>query len=400
MSLLNKLGNRETRDYSGGTFTDPYALPNYLVPTPAQAAYLDGGIPITTQAALRHPAVFACIRLIADVIASLPIDAHDPNGIEITPLPSKLEKPSAYAWMSEWMWQVVASLLTNGNAIGLYGAFDWRAFPLQVDLINPDTAHIEKNGETGLKQFRIGQKILTEDQVWHLPGPQLPGELAGLSPLHYAARTICMGLEAEKFGRDFYTNGITPTATLETDQQVNADQALEIKQRVKDSMASRDMVVLGAGMRLNPWQMTAQESQVIESLTANAVAVCQIFGVPPEMIGIAHPGKQSLTYANREQRAQDFLNNAINPWLVRIERSLSAWFPRGTYVKFNTGGLLRSDLLTRYQAYELGIQNNFVLPSEARALEDMPPVSGIDDKPLPAQSPPQQQGSNNDKQSG
>jgi hypothetical protein len=167
MSLLNKLGHRETRDYSGGTFTDPYGLPSYLVPTPAQSAYLDGGIPITTQTALRHPAVFACIRLIADVIASLPVDAYNPDG---------------------------------------------------------------------------------DDQVWHLPGPQFPGDLAGMSPIKYAARTISSGSKPK-------SSVTTTSATASPDRDARnrsasqRDQAKEIKQRVKDVDANRDIVVLGAGMR-------------------------------------------------------------------------------------------------------------------------------------------------------
>jgi HK97 family phage portal protein len=356
---------------------------------------------MSVETAMRHWAVWACVRVIADTISALPVDAFARTGDFIEPLPQRLITPSAYATKLEWLWQIMASLLTQGNAYGLISAEDRLGYPTQVDLISPQAVRVEK--QDGRKVFLVGGKTLTTEQMWHLPGPQLPGELEGMSPLRYAARTIGLGLQAEQFGTDFFQNGIHPTATLETDQQVNSDQAVEIKDRVRKSMASREMVVLGAGMKLNPWQLKAEDAQFLETQRYNATAVAQIFGVPAEMIGAADSGS-TVTYANREQRAQDFLNNAINPWLARLEDSLTAWFPRGTYVKFNTGALLRSDLLNRYKAHEIGIRNNFLLPSEARGLENLPKINGIDDKPLPATAPGNgggsSQGSGNNGQSG
>lgn len=379
MSLFRKL---ERRDYGGGVFTNPLGLPPDFIPTNGQLAYLDGrGGSMSSNQAMRHWAVWACIRIIADVISTLPIDAYDRQGNEIEPLPPRLVTPSAYATALQWKWQVLASVLLRGNAYGMYASFDRLEYPTQVDIISPDCVYVKKNA-AGKKVFDIGGEILTTDQVWHLPGPQMPGELAGMSPIRYAARTITLGLDAEKFGADYYQNGIFPTAVLESDQLINGDQAKEMKERVRQATASRDMAVLGAGLKLNPYQIAASDSMFLETQRLNAASIAQIFGVPPEMIGAAPQGR-TLTYANREQRAQDFLVNAINPWIARLEESLTAWFPRGTYVKFNTGALLRSDLITRYQAYQIGIRNNFVLPSEARELEDMPNIPGLDDKELP-----------------
>lgn len=396
MSLLKKL---ERRDYGGGVFSNPYGLPPGFIPTNGMAGLIDGGGYIaSSDAAMRHYTVFACVRIIADVISTLPIEVFTADGNPIEPVPTRLVTPSAYATRLSWTWQVMASLLLRGNGYGLIGAIDRLGYPTQVDIIAPEGVRVDKD-DRGRKIFRIGNQVLTSEQVWHIAGPQMPGDLEGMSPIRYASRTISVGLDAEKFGSDYMRNGIHPTATLETDQQVNSDQAKEIKKRIKDGMANRDLAVLGAGMHLNPWQITAEESQFLETLRHNTVSVAQIFGVPPEMLGAATRGS-SITYANREQRAQDFLNTAINPWLARLEESLSAWFPRGTYVRYNTKELLRSDTLTRFQAHEIAIQNNFELPSEARAAEDLPPIAGIDNKPLPGTAGGSSQGSgtNNDGQ--
>ena len=393
MSLLSRIKGEklEKRDYGGGVFTtDPdsynYGLPPGAIPTNGMLGGGGGLGAMSMNRALRNWAVFACIRIIADTISSLPIDLFGPDGEPVPGGDTRLRTPSAYASITQWLWQVMCSTLTIGNAYGLVSATDRMDYPKQIDLISPQGICVEKN-DAGLIVLRSGTKVLQPGEFWWLPGPQLPGDLQGLSPIAFAARTINLGLAAQDFSSDFFQNGINPTAVLQTAQTVNSDQASEIKQRVKSAMGQNDIVVLGAGMELNPWQLSAQESQFLETEIHNATAVAQIFGVPPEMLGAATRGS-SVTYANREQRAQDFLNNAINPWLVRLEESLSGWFPRGTYVKFNTGALLRSDLVTRYNSYQTGIRNNILLPSEAREFENLPEIPGIDDKLLPGPPSP------------
>jgi HK97 family phage portal protein len=82
----------------------------------------------------------------------------------------------------------------------------------------------------------------------------------------------------------------------------------------------------------------------------------------------------SLTYANLEQRSARLLRVTLLPWMVRIEKALSALMANPRYMKFNANGLLRSDLTTRYAAYATGIASGFLLPDEAREREDLPPM--------------------------
>ena len=89
---------------------------------------------------------------------------------------------------------------------------------------------------------------------------------------------------------------------------------------------------------------------------------------------IAADSGSSLTYANVEQRDLSLLKYAIGPWLVRLESALTDLVPRGQYVKFNAGGLLRTDLKTRYEAHEIGIRAGFLTVDEARELEDREPL--------------------------
>lgn len=384
MSLFRRVERVEARDYGGGIFSNPYGLAPGAIPEPWMVdTYDPSGASMGVNKALRNWAVYSCVRTICDTLSGLPIDVFTGDTIPVKPTPTKLVNPSSAATITQWMWQSGASLLLRGNVYGLIAATDRYEYPQQVDIIPPDIVRVDKD-KAGHKVFYVDQgKPLSAEQIWHLPGPQLPGELTGLSPIGYAAHTIGLGLSAERFGEDFFTSGINPTAVLSTEQQVNGTQAAEIKDRIKKAVAHRDIAVVGAGMKLSPWQMTSRDAQFLDASNANAIHVSQIFGVPPERIGVSQHGN-TLTYANREQKQQDYLDSAVNPWIVRFEEAFSAWFPRGTFVKFNTGALLRSDLLTRMQADAIGIRNNILLPSEARAFENYPPIPGLDDKPLPS----------------
>ncbi len=278
------------------------------------------------------------------------------------------------------------SLLTTGNVYGLVTSRDYYEYPTQINLVAPGTISASIDRDTGKKIYKgQGGKTLRDDQVWHrTSGLVWPGEVVGLDPVTYFARTITLGLEAERYGADYYQNGAHPTAVATTEQPVTQEQAETIKTRIRRAVSSRDIAVLGAGLDLKPWQGSPNDAQLGETIRMNAAMVCAIYGVPPEKIGVSMGDGGSVTYANREQRAQDFLDDAVNPWLIRMESSMSEWFPRGKFVKFNTGGRLKSDLKSRTESYKTATGGRaWMEPSEVRALENLAPLAGIDDVPPP-----------------
>jgi phage head maturation protease len=121
-----------------------------------------------------------------------------------------------------------------------------------------------------------------------------------------------------------------------------------------------------------------EQAQFLGTTRANVATIARYYRVPPERIGGESGG--SLTYANVEQRALDFLTFCLRRWIVTMETALSALRSSTTTVKFNAAALVRTDLLTRYQAHESAIRAGWKLRSEVRELEDLPPIAGIDDQ--------------------
>jgi HK97 family phage portal protein len=346
---------------------------------PTSSTY--AAVPVNPSTALQHSAVWACVNLIAGSISTLPLAAYrdgDPNPLPT--LPPILRAPAAGWSLPDFLYAALQSLLLRGNAYGLVvdraGA---GLLPSQVELLAPERVGVQTNDRI---VWRIDGQEVDPASIWHVKAFTAPGQVLGLSPIQHARQAIGLGLAAEKFGAQFFGESAIPSGLLTTDQRITFENASDLKERWKASHGGRrDIAVLGDGARFQPISVNPEESQFLETTQANVRTIARYFGVQPELIG-ADSGN-SLTYANVEQRALDFLTFGLRPWLVRLEVALSALLSSTTTVKFNAAALVRTDLLTRYQAHESAIRAGWKLRSEVRDLEDLPPVAGIDDQEPP-----------------
>jgi HK97 family phage portal protein len=143
-------------------------------------------------------------------------------------------------------------------------------------------------------------------------------------------------------------------------------------------------MVVGAGLRYERVSVPPDEAQFLDAQRFTVEQIARLYGIAPEMIGGATSGS-SVTYANREQRSQDFLTFGLMPYLVALEDGLSALIPRPQRVRFNVDGVLRSDLKTRYEAHAIALSSAFMTVDEVRQIEDLPPM------PEPVEDTPEDQ---------
>jgi HK97 family phage portal protein len=344
---------------------------------PVSSTY--AAVAVNPTTAMQHSAVWACVNLIAGSISTLPLAAYRRGERDPLPdLPPLLRQPSATMNLPEFIYAALQALLTRGNTFGLIvdraGA---GLLPSQVELLANDRVQVEANSRI---IWRVDGTEVDPASIWHVKAFASPGQVLGLSPIGHARQAIGLGLGAERYASRFFGDGGMPAGVLTTDKDIGQEQALKIKAqwRARYQDSSREMAVLGHGARFQPVSIAPEEAQFLETTQANVRAICRYFGVQPELIG-ADSGN-SLTYANVEQRALDFLTFGLRPWLVRLETALSALLSSTTTVKFNAAALVRTDLLTRYQAHESAIRAGWKLRSEVRELEDLPPIPGIDDQ--------------------
>ena len=374
-------------------------LSSASIPSNSDGYYNTSGSVVTTDTALRLGAVYACVGLISDALSTTPIDTYrrkSDGKREHLDTPQLLDRPSGSMELVEWLHSYFASLLVRGNTYGLKDNFDSFGYPREIHLVHPDDVSITRSMDDPLPVYRFGGREVPLRYVHHVKGFTMPGALEGLSPISAHAQTIGMGLAAEDFGARFFGDSGHPTAVLETTQPVTQDQAEEIKSRLMKALRRRrEPIVLGAGTTWKAIQVAPAESQFLETMRYAVSDIARIFHVPAEKIGGSTEGS-SITYGNREANVIEFQTDALLPNAVRFEQHISRLLPGKQYVKFNMDAAIRVDLKARYEAHAIGITNKFLLPDEARELEDRPPLTPAQVamlatvKPTPPTAPPKE----------
>jgi HK97 family phage portal protein len=340
------------------------------IPMPSTYA----GMGVNADSAMRLSVWWGCINLLADCVSTLPLDvfrAGEPK--PMATLPPLLQQPAADADLGDWLYMLMASLLSRGNGYGLVSARTGAGLlPAQVDLQPPDLVVPPTWGQPE-RRYQIGGQWYEPEDVFHARAYRMPGSLVGLSPVTYARQAIGLGLAAEKFGAKFFGDSAVPSGIFTTEQSVNQEVANTIKARWNNTFGdSREIAVIGNGAKFQPISIAPEESQFLDTPKANVATICRYFRVPPEMVAGETAGH--MAYTSPEQRSTDLLVYAIRPWLVRLERAISRLLPRNQTVKFNADAIVRVTLLDRYQAHAAGIQAGFLTINEARELEDLPPL--------------------------
>jgi HK97 family phage portal protein len=327
------------------------------------------------DSAMQVSAVWACVRLLADTVSMMPLTAYTYRDGVRTPIldPPLLMRPSSDSSMPDWLYQLMVSALLRGNTYGRVVARDQLGYPVQIELASPDTVDMRVDRATGKGAYLFGGVQIPNDEVFHFKAYRFPGYLKGLSPIQYARRAVATDLAVSDFAYGFFRDGAHPSSILSTDQPINQEQALTIKERFLSAVKGREPAILGAGVKYEQIQISPEESQFLATQKYGTAEIARVFGVPPEMI--AAEAGNSMTYANVEQRSIDFLTYSVQSWLTRIEAAFRPLLPGAKHARFDTSVLLRTDLETRMKATAIGIASKQLTPDEARAMNDLPPLT-------------------------
>lgn len=362
-----------------------------------------GSVLVDTDTAFRHSAVWAAVRLRADVVSTLGLycwkDLPDGSRRRVN-LPHVLINPSGnQVDITEWLYSSQVSLDLRGNAYGKIMSRDGFGRPSQIELIHPDNVAVRQAASGEILYYIKGVEHKAVD-IWHERQNTLPGQVLGMSAIAYAAWSISSGLSAQRFGLDWFRNGAFPSGHLKNlAKSLQAKEAEAVKERFSASVAAHQPFVSGADWDFKSLTINPNESQFLETINASTDDVARFFTVPAEMIGGGKSGSgTSLTYANVEQRSLDFLIYHMDPTFVRRERALSRLVADGTYAQVDRDGLFRTDKLNRFKSLHLAVNARIITPDEARLEDHRPPLTQADwDQfaQIPSATPALAEGSNN-----
>jgi HK97 family phage portal protein len=317
-------------------------------------AQTPSGVAVTPATALRLSAVWACIRLLADTVSTLPLDTYRAGSRESVDKPAILTGPAAGMDFGEWVWCLLYEALTSPAAWCLVTDRTGRGLrPSQLEPLGRGRVTVtnepDNEGRVGTVH-RLDGRMVDPDNLWRFRLYPMAGTPAGLDPIGYAAETIGQALAAaQRYGAQFFGDSAVPSMALLSDQNISSAQAREAKAMWEHAhKGRRGTAVLGAGLKPTPLTVPPEASMFLETQRFGLQSVARHFGVPPEMIG--SDSGNPKTYASLEMRNQDFLTFGVGPKIARLETALNGLLPRGQFVKLNVAALLRTDLRTRYRA--------------------------------------------------
>ena len=342
------------------------------------------GKTVNERTALQTTAVYACVRILAETIASLPLHTYmnTESGKEkakdhpIYYLLSDSPNPEMTSFV--FRETLMGHLLLWGNSYSQI-IRDGHGKVVALYPLLPDKMKVERseNGEVYYLYTSEGKEyLLRNTEVLHIPGLGFDG-LIGYSPIAMAKNAIGMALATEEYGAKFFANGANPGGVLEHPGVVKDPHRIRDSwnQVYQGTSNAHRVAVLEEGMKFSPIGIPPEQAQFLETRKYQTEEICRIFRVPPHLVG----DLERATFSNIEHQSISFVVHTIRPWLVRIEQSINkALFTEKEkekyFVSFLVEGLLRGDYESRMRGYSIGIQNGFMSPNDVRSLENMNPI--------------------------
>lgn len=365
---------------------------NYYIGTDFR--YLFGpsasGKTVNEFTAMQTTAVYACVRILAETLAALPLQLYryTPGGKERVydhPLYHLLhDEPNPEMTSFIFRETLMSHLLIWGNAYaqiirdrlgrvqGLY--------PLRLDkmtVCRDERGKIfylyTKTGDENPNIKPYGQVALQKEEVLHIPGLGFDG-LVGYSPIAMARNAVGMTMACEEYGAYFFANGASPSGVLEH------PGVLKDPAKVRDSWNAvyrgsanaHKVAVLEEGMKYQQIGIPLEEAQFLETRKFQLNEIARLYRIPPHMIG----DLEKSSFNNIEQQSMEFVKYTLDPWVIRWEQAMqkALFLPeekKQYFLKFNVNGLMRGDYESRMTGYSIGRQNGWLSANDIRELEDM-----------------------------
>jgi len=348
------------------------------------------GKAVTERSAMQMTAVYACVRILSEAIAGLPLHLYQRNtdgGKEKAinhPLYRLLhDEPNPE--MSSFVFRetLMTHLLLWGNAYSqIIRNGKGEIVALYPLMPNKMSVNRDANGRLYYEYTRSTEEAptmkgstvrLNPADVLHIPGIGFDG-LVGYSPIAMAKNAIGLAIATEEYGSKFFANGAQPSGVLEH------PGTLKDPSRVRDSWQStfggsgnaNKVAVLEEGMKYTPISISPEQAQFLETRKFQINEIARIFRVPPHMVG----DLEKSSFSNIEQQSLEFVKYTLDPWVARWEQSIQRTLLRPEekqdyFVKFNVEGLLRGDYQSRMNGYATARQNGWMSANDIRELENL-----------------------------
>ena len=357
------------------------------------AFYMGGsssGKVVTERTAMQMTAVYACVRILSEAVAGLPLNLyrHNNDGGKEKALDHPLylllhDEPnpemSSFVFRETLMTHLLlwgnayAQIIRNGKGeiVALYPLMPNKMQVNRDD--NGQLYYIYQKSQEEVPNSKDFYVRLESSDVLHIPGLGFDG-LVGYSPIAMAKNAIGLAIATEEYGSKFFANGAAPSGVLEHPGTIKDPSKVRESwmSQFGGSANSGKIAVLEEGMKYTPISISPEQAQFLETRKFQINEIARIFRVPPHMVG----DLDKSSFSNIEQQSLEFVKYTLDPWVVRWEQSIQRTLltpaeKKSYFVKFNVEGLLRGDYQSRMTGYATARQNGWMSANEIRELENL-----------------------------
>lgn len=361
------------------------------------------GVNVTEQNALKNTAVYACVRILAESLASVPLPLCR---YEVKGTSKAVDHPWYDILMTVGNSEMTAFTLREtmqAHVVSWGNAYAWIERdqynqPVGLWPLRPDRTWPERDPTTKVLQYKTiltdgGTLTIPKSDILHIPGLGFDG-LKGYSPIGLCRESIGVAMACEEYGARFFSNGARPLGVLMHQKTLSPEAQKRLRDGFEEkytglSKAHR-MMILEEGMEYKAIGIPPEDAQFLETRKFQIEEIARIFRVPLHMIG----DLDRATNNNIEHMSLEFVKFSLVPWAVRWEQSLNFKLlgpeeRKSLFFKHNLAELERGDLKSRMDAYSIAINGGWMLPNEARLTDDLDPLPDeLDMLRLPLQSIP------------
>ena len=338
-------------------------------------------IPPRPRDALGNPAVFRSITLLANLGGSLGLEAFR-YGVRMDEPPILVRRPDPFISLREFVRDSIYSLAAWGEALWFIGARDIDGKAIALRCTNPVEWVIAWDDRQWARTYKWrNQEIATKDVV-HITFARDLGSARGAGPLQLCGAALSVAQAADEFAANFYASSGTPSTVLTVPDELDDVEAEKLKAKWS-SRPLGDPAVLSGGITAAPFGSTPETAQLNEARDRSTGDVARMFGIPGHLLEFATTGS-SLTYQNIGEVGAELTRFTLAPgYLEPIEVAISDLLTRSTVARFDVAGILRADIKTRYEVYQIGTSSGVLTTEEARQAEGLSP-GGIETAPMPS----------------
>ena len=346
------------------------------------------GQTVTRNTILQLSTVWACVRLIAETISTLPLQIFErtADGRRVAPeypLYNIIhDRPNVDSTSSVFWEAMITEMLMGGNGMAEMKFVGSRLVALYF--LDPCRLSISKVNGKRTYRYRNDngtQREIAESRIFRVPGFTLNGDW-GVSSICYGAAVFGSALAAGNAANSTFEKGMMPTVAFSVPGKLNPaerDSFRDMVKRITGALNSGESPVLEQGMTAAALGIKPEEAQLLESRRFSVEDICRWFRVPPSMVG--HGTAVSNWGTGIEQQMIGFLTFVLRPWLIRIEEYISLRLIPVTdqskfYAEFNVEGLLRADSKTRSEINASDVNNGLRTRDEVRTKENLAPLGG------------------------